>query len=89
MIRKYLKYDTNKFKEELPEIANSKVEIYFDIENDKNYRDIIKVLENAGPKRLKLIIAVILRSMYLDNIYKTEDRNVTAIKIKTINELLI
>lgn len=83
MSRKHLKYDTKKFKEEISEIANSKVEIYFDIENDKNYRDIIKVLENAGHKRLKLIIAVILRNMYLDNIYKVEDRNVTAIKIKS------
>jgi len=81
--RKCLIYDTKKFKDELPEIANSKVEIYFDIENDKNYHDIIKVLENAGHKRLKLIIAVILRNMYLDNIYKIEDRNVTAIKIKS------
>lgn len=83
MSRKYLKYDTKKFKEEFPEIANSKVEIYFDIENDKNYRDIIRVLENAGSKRLKLIIAVILRNMYPDKIYKMEDRNVTAIKIKS------
>lgn len=83
MSRKFLIYDTKKFREELSEIANSKVEIYFDIKNDKNYRDIIKILENAGQKRLKLIVAVILRNMYLNNIYKIEDSNVTAIKIKS------
>lgn len=83
MSRKFLIYDTKKFREELSKIANSKVEIYFDIKNDKNYRDIIKILENAGQKRLKLIVAVILRNMYLNNIYKIEDSNVTAIKIKS------
>lgn len=83
MPRKYLKYDTKTFKAALPELANSKVEIYFDVENEKTYQEIIRVLENAGSKRLKLIIAVILRNLYLDKIYKIEDRNITAIKIKS------
>ena len=83
MPRKYLKYDTKTFKEAIPELANSKVEIYFDVENEKTYQEIIRVLENAGSKRLRLIIAVILRNLYLDKIYKIEDRNITAIKIKS------
>jgi hypothetical protein len=80
--RKCQKYDTEKFKKEIPDLVNSKVEIYFDTENEKNFHDIINILDNAGPKRVKLIVAVILRNMYPDNIYKKEDRHITAIKIK-------
>ena len=83
MSRKYQKYDIDKFKSELPDLVNSKVEIYFDIENERNFRNIIKILENAGRKRLKLIIAVILRNVYPNNIYKREDKHITAIKIKS------
>lgn len=83
MVRKIKIFDTTNFRKEVAEISNSNVEIYFDIENDKVYKDILKVLENAGRKRLKTIVAVILRNIYLDNIYKIEDKNVTAIKIKS------
>ena len=83
MIRKYQKYDTEKLTKEIPDLRNSKVEIYFDIENEKNFHEIIQVLEKAGSKRLKLIIAVILRNLYPDNIYKREEKHITAIKIKS------
>ncbi len=83
MLRKCQKYDTEPFKKEVPELANSKVEIYFDTENEKNYREIKKILERSSSKRLKLILAIILKNIYPDNIYKVEDKNVTAIKIKS------
>ena len=83
MARKWIKYDTTKFKEEIPELSSSNVEIYFDIESGKNYNEIKSILNHAGSKKLKRIIAVILSKMYLDNIYKREDKNITAIKIKS------
>jgi hypothetical protein len=81
--RKWVKYDTTKFKEEIPELTSSNVEIYFDVENGKNYKEILEILELAGSKKLKRIIAVILSKLYLENIYKREDQNITAIKIKS------
>jgi hypothetical protein len=81
--RKCVKYDTTKFKEEIPELTSSNVEIYFDVENGKNYKEILEILELAGSKKLKRIIAVILSKLYLENIYKREDKNITAIKIKS------
>lgn len=83
MARKWVKYDTTKFKEEIPELSSSNVEIYFDVENGKNYKEILDILEHAGSKKLKRIIAVILSKLYLENIYKREDKNITAIKIKS------
>lgn len=83
MARKYIKYDTDGFRKEIPELRNSRVEIYFDTENEANFYQIKRVLENAGSKRLRTIISVILRNLYLNNIYKREDRNITAIKIKS------
>ena len=83
MARKWVKYDTTKFKEEIPELTSSNVEIYFDVENGKNYKEILDILELAGSKKLKRIIAVILSKLYLENIYKREDKNITAIKIKS------
>ena len=83
MARKWVKYDTTKFKEEIPELTSSNVEIYFDVENGKNYKEILEILELAGSKKLKRIIAVILSKLYLENIYKREDQNITAIKIKS------
>lgn len=83
MARKWVKYDTTKFKEEIPELTSSNVEIYFDVENGKNYKEILDILELAGSKKLRRIIAVILSKLYLENIYKREDKNITAIKIKS------
>ena len=83
MARKWVKYDTTKFKKEIPELTSSNVEIYFDVENGKNYKEILEILELAGSKKLKRIIAVILSKLYLENIYKREDQNITAIKIKS------
>lgn len=82
MARKLLKYDTDTFKKELPELQNSLVEIYFDVENLRDFQEITEVLKQAGSKKVKLIIAVILKNEYYDHIYKIEDKNVTAIKLK-------
>lgn len=81
MARKYVKYNTGKFKKELPELQNSKVDIYFDVENVKNYKEIAEVLKQAGEKKVKRIIAVILKNEYYDHIYKKEKDDVTAIKL--------
>jgi hypothetical protein len=45
--RKYQKYDTEKFKSEIPDLVNSRVEIYFDTENEKNFQEIINILNDA------------------------------------------
>lgn len=81
MARKINKLNTEPFKRELPELQNSLVEIYFDIENQKNFRKIAEVLKQAGNKKVKRLIAVILKNEYHEQIYKREDDNVTAIKL--------
>jgi len=57
------------------------VEIYFDAENPKNFRKIAEVLTQAGEKKVKRLIAVILKNEYYDHIYKKEDGDITAIKL--------
>lgn len=81
MIRKLLKYNTDQFKKEFPELQNSPVEIYFDAENQKDFQKISEILLQAGAKKVKRIMAVILRNEYYDHIYKLEDKNITAIKL--------
>ena len=83
MIRKCERYDLTSFKEALPELENSTVEIYIDSHSTKNKKDVINVLSGAGSKRLRRIFAVILKNEYLDNIYKREDKHITAIKLKS------
>jgi hypothetical protein len=80
--RKLLKYNTDPFKKEIPELQNSMVEIYLDAENQKDLQKISEVLKQAGAKKVKTVMAVILKNEYYDHIYKLEDKNVTAIKLK-------
>jgi hypothetical protein len=80
--RKLFKYSTDQFKSEFPELQNSNVEVYFDAENQKDLQKISEVLKQAGAKRVKTVMAVILKNEYYDHIYKLEDKNVTAIKLK-------
>jgi hypothetical protein len=82
VIRKSLKYNTDQFKKEFAELQNSLVEIYFDVEDQKDFQKINEVLKQAGAKKVKRIIAVILKNEYYDHIYKIEDKSVTAIKLK-------
>ena len=82
MPRKLLKYNTDQFKKDFPELQNSIVEIYMDAENQKDFQKIGEVLKQAGPKKVKTIMAVILKNEYYNHIYKIEDKNVTAIKLK-------
>jgi hypothetical protein len=79
--RKCIKYNTDSFKKEIPELQNSEVEIYIDTEDGAITKQIAEVLKQGGAKRVKRIIAIILRNEYVDSIYKREDKNVTAIKI--------
>jgi hypothetical protein len=80
--RKLLKYSTDQFKREFPELQNSNVEIYLDAENQKDLQKISEVLKQAGAKKVKTVMAVILKNEYYDHIYKLEDKNITAIKLK-------
>lgn len=81
MARKVNKYNTELFKRALPELQNSMVEIYFDAENPKNFQEIAEVLKQAGSKKVKRLMAVILKNEYHELIYKREDGDVTAIKL--------
>lgn len=81
MARKVNKYNTETFKKALPELQNSVVEIYFDVENPKNLQKIADVLTQAGEKKVRRLIAVILKNEYYDHIYKKEDGDITAIKL--------
>ncbi len=81
MVRKYVKYNTKPLKDAISELQNSIVEIYFDAENPKIYQEISDVLNQAGAKRVKLIMSVILKNEYYDHIYKKEAKNITAIKL--------
>ncbi len=81
MARKVNKYNTETFKRALPELQNSMVEIYLDAENPKKFREIADVLNQAGGKKVKRLIAVILKNEYHEHIYKKEDGDVTAIKL--------
>jgi hypothetical protein len=80
--RKVLRYDTDQFKNEFPELKNSIVEIYLDAEDQKNLQKIGEALKQAGAKKIKTVMAIILKNEYYDHIYKIEDKNVTAIKLK-------
>jgi len=79
--RKVNKYNTELFKKALPELQNSTVEIYLDAENPKKFREIADVLNQAGEKKVKRLIAVILKNEYHEHIYKKEEDDVTAIKL--------
>jgi hypothetical protein len=80
--RKLFKYPTDQFKKEIPELQSSMVEIYLDAENQKDFQKIVDVLKQAGAKKVKTIMGVILKNEYYNHIYKIEDKNVTAIKLK-------
>lgn len=81
MARKVNKYNTETFKRALPELQNSMVEVYIDSENPKNFQEIAEVLKQAGSKKVKRLMAVILKNEYHELIYKREEDDVTAIKL--------
>lgn len=81
MVRKVNKYNTELFKKALPELQNSMVEVYIDVENPKNFQEIAEVLKQAGSKKVKRLMAVILKNEYHELIYKREEDDVTAIKL--------
>jgi len=79
--RKVNKYNTEAFKRALPELQNSLVEIYIDAENPKKFQEIATVLMQAGAKKVRRLMAVILKNEYHEQIYKKEEGDVTAIKL--------
>jgi hypothetical protein len=81
VVRKVNKYNTELFKKALPELQNSMVEVYIDVENPKNFQEIAEVLKQAGSKKVKRLMAVILKNEYHELIYKREEDDVTAIKL--------
>lgn len=81
MARKVNKFNTDAFKRALPELQNSGVEVYIDAENPKKFQEIAEVLMQAGAKKVKRLMAVILKNEYHEQIYKREDGDITAIKL--------
>lgn len=81
MARKINKYNTELFKKALPELRNSTVEVYIDAENPKKFQEIAEVLKQAGSKKVKRLMAVILKNEYHEQIYKREEDDITAIKL--------
>jgi hypothetical protein len=79
--RKVNKYNTELFKKALPELRNSTVEVYIDAENPKKFQEIAEVLKQAGSKKVKRLMAVILKNEYHEQIYKREEDDITAIKL--------
>jgi hypothetical protein len=79
--RKINKYNTELFKKALPELRNSTVEVYIDAENPKKFQEIAEVLKQAGSKKVKRLMAVILKNEYHEQIYKREEDDITAIKL--------
>jgi hypothetical protein len=65
----------------LPELRNSTVEVYIDAENPKKFQEIAEVLKQAGSKKVKRLMAVILKNEYHEQIYKREEDDITAIKL--------
>jgi len=79
--RKINKYNTELFKKALPELRSSTVEVYIDAENPKKFQEIAEVLKQAGSKKVKRLMAVILKNEYHEQIYKREEDDITAIKL--------
>ena len=50
MVRKLLRYKTDEFIKEFAELQDSLVEIYFDIEDPKDFQKINEVLKQAMAK---------------------------------------
>lgn len=65
----------------MPELRNSTVEVYIDAENPKKFQEIAEVLKQAGSKKVKRLMAVILKNEYHEQIYKREEDDITAIKL--------
>ncbi len=82
MKRKVERIDTTNLQDEVPELKNSKVQIFIDAESQKTKKEIETFLASAGRKKLNTIFGCILRCEYHDSIYKREGKGVTAIKFK-------
>lgn len=82
MKRKVQEINTAKLRDGIPELQDSIVRIYIDIENNKSKKEIEKILTQAGTKKLNTIFGCMLRGSYMNSIYKRETKGVTTIKLK-------
>lgn len=82
MKRKVQEIDTDKLKSEIPELNNSTVRIFIDVDNQRTRKEIEEILTQAGRKKLNTIFGCILRGVYHNSIYKRESKGVAAIKVK-------
>lgn len=80
MSKNLLRYNTVPLQQELPELENSKVEIYFDAMEEDRFREIADVFRAAGHRKVKRLIAIILRNEYHDQLYKKGKDDVAIIK---------
>lgn len=76
-----IKYNTESLQRELPELGHSKVEIYFDAEDEHQFQQIAHVFRIAGQRRVKRLIAIVLKSEYHDQLYKKGKGDTAIIKI--------
>ena len=81
MSNKWIKYNTEAIQRALPELQHSTVEIYFDTSDEDQFTEITTVFKQSGAKRIKRLIAVILKNEYHDHIYKKEEGDIAVIKL--------
>lgn len=81
MSKRLIKYNTESLQRELPELEYSKVEIYFDVEDVVQFQQIADVFRNAGERKVKRLIAIILKNEYHDQLYKKGKGDAAIIKI--------
>lgn len=80
MKRKCIEYGLDKFKRQFPELANSTVRVFYDVEDIKQCKELIHDIISPFNEKFKRILSVVLKGDYQDNLYKIEDTNVTAMK---------
>lgn len=80
MKRKCREYGLDNFKKEFPELSNSTVRVFYDIEDEKQCRMLVHDIISPFNDKFKRILYIILKNEYHDNLYKIEDTHVTAMK---------
>lgn len=83
-----IKYNTESLQRELPELGNSRVEIFFDTEDEFQFQQVADVFRTAGQRKVKRLIAVILKNEYHDQLYKKgkEDSAIIKLTVETAEE---
>lgn len=84
MARKIKKIPLDKIKKHYNDVQDSEINIFLDIENAKEAKEIINLIKQYE-KKFRVIFARILKGEYNDFQYKIEAKGVTAIKLKMKN----